>query len=258
MHGYTKVRELTHTSLLPAVDRCVALLTHLRGLAIYHEHSQIINVPVSLFDGTFHIIRCIRLLAHHVLLYYSEETQQWATFSKWLRRQIDIQAAQNPPNPGDEDEHAIDIDYSLLFTYLQGALQRSKLDPFVHSEAATAQLYVSASMYDDCKKALTSWKAGEQISEELINLSAYGHEWSKMHVALSNSITSHQKGAVQISDGVVLEAGEVLLSELAMLESHAVDANKAADGHIDTIAATVHKDTPYQGEKSPCSKSKHR
>ena len=244
MHGYTKVREIVHTCILPALDRCVALLTHLRGLAIYYEHSSIINVPSGLFDSIFHIIRCMRLLAHHTLLYYSEEAQQFEIFSKWLRREIDVQAAQTPPNPNDEAEQEVYIDHALLFAYIKGALQKSKLDPFVKSDDAVPPVSSSPGIYDECKKALTSWKRGEAVSDELLNMSAYFKEWTNLHAQLVALVVSHQRSGSQIVDGIILEEGEMMFSDMLMVEPEA----RTPAGILTTITGGVPKESPNQGE----------
>lgn len=248
MHGYTKVRELAHECLLPALDRCVAILCHLRGLAIYHEHSPIFNVPSAIFDSILNIIRCMRLLAHHVLLFCSEETQQFTTFSRWLRREIDVQAAQTPPNPNEEAEQDLNIDYSLLLSYIQGPLEKSKLDLFVTREQDPPTVPASASMYEEMKGALESFKDGEGTKEELINLNGYIHQWTRQHTTLVAQITNHQRASTIFASGIVLEEGDVLVSDMCMVQKvQPQDSPKLDENLITTITAVVHKDKPNRG-----------
>jgi anaphase-promoting complex subunit 4 len=247
-HGLTKVFELTHENLLPALDRCVAIVSHLRGLAIYHEHSPVFNVPSTTFDAILNIIRCMRLLAHHLLLFCSEETQQFTTFSKWLRREIDIQASETPSNPAEEAEQDLNIDYSLLLSYIQGALEMSKLDPFVKLEHDLPTIAASSSMYDDMKNALESFKSGEDTSEELINLSAYFDEWVRHNKTLVDQATSHQRASSSITSGLMLEEGEVLASDIRMIfENEKEEGVERTEDSVSTWTAIVHKETPRQG-----------
>ncbi|KIW04896.1 hypothetical protein, variant [Verruconis gallopava] len=246
-HGYTKVLELTHENLLPALDRCVAILSHLRGLAIYYEHSPVFNVPYTAFDTILNIIRCIRLLAHHVLLYCSEETQQFHTFSKWLRHEIDLQASDSPPDPAEEVEQDINVDYSLLLAYIQGALVNSKLDPFVKWEPDLPPVTASLSMYDDIKKILNSFKKRGDVDEELINMRAYFDEWMRHNRRLVDQITSHQRASSLITTGIVIEEGEPLVSDIRMVyESTTEGMHGKNENTVATITAIVHKSTPNQ------------
>jgi anaphase-promoting complex subunit 4 len=193
----------------------------------------------------------MRLLAHHVLLFCSQETEQFSTFSRWLRREIDVQAAQSPPNPNEEAEQDLGLDYALLFSYIQGPLQQSKLDLFVKWERDTAVVDASASMYEDMKRALDSFKAGDSVSEELINLGVYFEDWVSRNSTLVGEITSHQRASSTITTGFVLEEGDVLLSDLWMAQP--TDGDNALiepEGvHlITTTSAVVHKDKANQGE----------
>ena len=243
MHGYTKVRELAHECLLPALDRCAAIINHLRGLAIYYENSKIFDVDATVFDAILNIIRCMRLLAHHVLLFCSQETEQFVMFSKWLRHEIDVQAAESPPNPNEEVESAIDIDFSLLLPYIQGALEKSKLDPFVMREQEMAKVEPSANMFDNLVSSLQSFKAGDEMQDELINLNAFHASWLDQHAALVEQIISHQRASSNINTGVVLEEGNVLVSDLCMVQATPLSSeHKTPDDAITTIVASVYEE----------------
>jgi anaphase-promoting complex subunit 4 len=239
MNGYAKVRELVHTSILPALDRCAAILTHLRGLAIYHENSPIFNVPSPTFDSILEIIRCMRLLAHHVLLYYSEESRQFTTFSTWLRREIDTQASQTPPNPNEEAEQDLNIDFSLLLTYIQGALSESRLDKFVAVTYAADQINVAAGKYDECQRALENFKNGEETDNQLLRMSMHYQRWLRLNSEVLDQVTAHQRASSTFSDGIILQEGTVLVSDVDMYE-------EKGDDMVTTMTAMVLKDMRHQ------------
>lgn len=241
MGGYTKVRELVHTSIMPALDRCAAILTHLRGLAIYHENSPIFNVPSVTFDAILSIIRCMRLLAHHILLYYSEESHQFAIFSTWLRRQIDTQASQDRPNPNDEAELDHNIDISSLLAYIQGALSESKLDKFVARTNGTDQINAAAGKYEECQRALENFKNGEGPDDQLLRLSMHFRQWLKLNSEVLAQVTAHQRASSTFTDGIVLEEGNVLASNVYMYEEQ-------GDDMVTTMTAMVMKETAHQGK----------
>ncbi|KAE9966098.1 hypothetical protein BLS_007224 [Venturia inaequalis] len=218
-HGYTKVLELTHENLLPALDRCSIVLGHLKGLAEYHEHSPVFNVPVSSFDSILNIIRCMRLLAHFVLQYASEESRQFLVFSKWLRHEIDIQAL-DPSSASAEETSQQDMgtDYSQLLAYIQRPMEESKLDSFIlmpkESSAATV---VDSSTYDDMKRSIDAFKRQETSDFGIINMHSHFAEWQHQNRTLVDQITSHQRASSAMSCGIVLEAGNVMASDVRVL-----------------------------------------
>jgi anaphase-promoting complex subunit 4 len=189
----------------------------------------------------------MRLLAHHLLLYCSEETQQFAVFSKWLRHEIDVQAAETPLNPAEEVEQDLNLDFSLLLAYIQGALETSKLDLLVKLEQDTLVIAATSSVYYEVKKALASFKAGEDFSEELINLGAYFEEWMRHNRTLVDQITSHQRASSSITSGLVLEEGDVLVSDIRMVhrKPQGLDSEHSSN-QISTYTAVVHKKKPRQ------------
>lgn len=218
-HGYTKVLELTHENLLPALDRCSIVLGHLKGLAEYHEHSPVFNVPVSSFDSILNIIRCMRLLAHFVLQYASEESRQFLVFSKWLRHEIDIQAL-DPSSASAEETSQQDMgtDYSQLLAYIQRPMEESKLDSFIlmpkESSAATV---VDSSTYDDMKRSIDAFKRQETSDFGIINMHSHFAEWQHQNRTLVDQITSHQRASSAMSCGIVLEAGNVMASDVRVM-----------------------------------------
>ncbi|KAB2577683.1 hypothetical protein DBV05_g3785 [Lasiodiplodia theobromae] len=134
--GYTKVLEITHENIIPALDRTSIVVSMLRGLARYTGSSKIINVPPEELSNILDTLRCLRLLAHNVLIYAGEERRQFTAFSKWLRYEIDTQAtdpsSQSAEEAADRDPG---LDHGLLLAYIPGALTKSKLAPFLRRQA---------------------------------------------------------------------------------------------------------------------------
>lgn len=204
--GYKKVTEVAHANLLPALDRCDAILIGLKGLAQYHEDSIIFNVPLTSFGVIINIIRCMRLLGHSMLIYANEEQRQFTTFSKWLRHEIDIQATD--PNSASAEETAekdMGIDYSQLLAYIQGPMEVSKIDPFVLISDDPPAVSTHAAMYEDVKKALGLFKTGAEGDREVLNLQSHFDEWRRHNMILVDQITSHQRANSSMSCGFVLE-----------------------------------------------------
>lgn len=217
-HGYAKVIELTHENLLPALDRCTAVLTNLKGLAQYHEDSTVFNVPLSSFGVIINTIRCMRLLAHHVLVYASEEQRQFSTFSKWLRHEIDIHATDPESASAEETaEKDIGVDYSQLVAYIQGAMSESKLDPFVWIQDDPPAIPAHPEMYDDVKKVLGLFQNNLDGDREVLNLQSHFDEWKRHNRILVDQITSHQRGNISMDTGLVLEESNLSSWDIRMI-----------------------------------------
>ena len=133
-HGYTRILELIHENLCPALDRTTVVLTTLRGLASYHDGSSIFNVPTEDFTRAVELVRCLRTLANCMLVVAADERRQFSSFSKWLRHEIDVQSTGATSSSAEELENKdAGIDYAHLLVYLQGGLTKSNLQPFLRS-----------------------------------------------------------------------------------------------------------------------------
>jgi anaphase-promoting complex subunit 4 len=190
---------------LPALDRCSVVLTSLQGLAQYHEHSPVFDVPASSFSLILDIIRCIRLLAHHIRVYASEEQLRFHAFSKWLRYAIEVQAADPTTSNGEE---IIDkdpgVDFGLVFAYIQGAMKTSKIDQFLLLSGEPPQVVASPGMYDQLRQSLQQCKAGETPKTDNLKLWSYHDEWCKQNEQLLHHITNWQRANTFIPGGIVL------------------------------------------------------
>jgi hypothetical protein len=103
-------------------------------------------------------------------------------------------------------------------------------------------------MYDEMKSALDSFKGGEALSEELINLGAYFDEWMRYNRMLVDQITSHQRASSSITSGLVLSEGNVLVSDMCMVfENRESESLESGDDMMSTYIAVVHKTNPRQG-----------
>jgi anaphase-promoting complex subunit 4 len=235
------------------LDRCSIILSHLKGLAEYHEHSPIFNVPVASFEVILNIIRCMRLLAHHILLYGSEESRQFAIFSKWLRHEIDIQASDPASASAEEtSQQDMGIDYSQLLAYIQGPMEKSKLNPFTSPPASgRSAISTQSSMYEDMKKSLDGFKRLENGETNLINIHSYFHVWQRQNRLLVDQITSHQRASSSMNCGIVLEQGKIAASDLRVVSEELGDVeSKIAERSPDLITsyiALIHEKSPSQG-----------
>jgi anaphase-promoting complex subunit 4 len=212
------VLEITQENLLPALDRCNVILNSLQGLAQYHEHSPAFDVPASAFSLILDIIRCIRLLGHHILLFASEEHRRFLAFSKWLRYAIDFQAADPTSATGLElIEQDPGLDFALVLTYIREGLEHSKVDELLSSPAEAPEIHANPDMYSDLTKGLDAFKNSKPWKEDILKLSSYYDEWCRRNQILVDHITSWQRVNTLMPGGLVLVDSDISHCDLRMV-----------------------------------------
>ncbi|KAF2085557.1 hypothetical protein K490DRAFT_46593 [Saccharata proteae CBS 121410] len=207
--GYSKVIDLTHENLLPALDRCSIIVSRLRGLARYHDTSLILNVPENDLSAVLDTIQCLRLLAHNILTYAAQEKRQFLSFSKWLRYVIDVQATDPSSTTADEmAEKDPGINYEQLLTYIPCALSGSMIQPFLRDRTAVLTP-PSTAVVADITNNMKLHKQGKPVPEG--GLCA----WSVFDVLRSQcrtvfkQITSWQAANSSMGCGLYLEDTEM-------------------------------------------------
>ena len=218
MQGYTRVIEITQENFLPALDRCNIILNDLQGLFKFHEHNPAFDVPQTLFTLIIDIIRCMRLLGHHALLFGAEERRQFVQFSKWLRHEIDVQATDPSSATADETaEKDVGLDINLLLAYIQGPLEESQLNLFLCNPSSPPAISVDVSRYTDLKKALSAFKEGVEGDDDLLMLASHFDEWRRHNDILSRKITSWQRTSTVMETGLILEDQPIKSHDLRII-----------------------------------------
>lgn len=130
--GYENVRRLTHECLLPALERCEVLLSRLIGLSKFHKLSEVLGLETRDLKAITETLDCLHLLAHHILIHTNEELSQFMAFSKWLRHEIDMQAAEPMSQTLEELMEKTDmVDHPQTLKYIRGALTKSNLRDYI-------------------------------------------------------------------------------------------------------------------------------
>jgi anaphase-promoting complex subunit 4 len=139
-------------------------------------------------------------------------------FSKWLRHEIDVQASDPASASAEETtDRDLGIDYSQLLAYIQGAMEESKLDPFVWMADDPSAINAHSSMYEDVKKSLRAYKKRDEGNSEFLNLASHFDGWKRHNRDLVDQITSHQRASSSINFGLVLEHGNHAALDMRMV-----------------------------------------
>ena len=82
-------------------------------------------------------VSSLQLLAHHILISANSELRQFAAFSAWLRREIEVQSTEpSSTSSHDSVETDVNIDHISTLDYLQGPMLRSRLADFFNVQTA--------------------------------------------------------------------------------------------------------------------------
>lgn len=161
------------------------LLSRLVGLSKYHRISPVLGLETKDLKECLESVDCLNLISHKILNHGSREYREFCAFSKWLRHEIDLQAAEPLSAAEDELMAASDtIDYPLTLTYVQGGMTRSALRDFIRpttseteQEPATISPAADGSFYESYKRLLRQQeeqKQQKQKSEERLVLPKLG------------------------------------------------------------------------------------
>jgi anaphase-promoting complex subunit 4 len=147
-----------------------------------------------------------------MLIAAGDEKRQFATFSRWLRWEIDVRGAEGSREES-EGERDPGVDYALLLEYLQSSLKQSDVGPYLRPAADLATLGQANSSgkeigYEEVRKAVQAAKEGKVYNEEALSLDVANEQLKGVCGTLFERIGSWQAESTGLGVGVVLEEGE--------------------------------------------------
>jgi anaphase-promoting complex subunit 4 len=153
-----------------------------------------------------------------MLLFASEEQRRFASFARWLRHQIDIQASDPTSAAGQELlERDTGVDYTLVFSYIENTLETSKLEAFLCHPMDAPEVQSNPEMYESLRKALEGYKTKRPYKEDLLKLPAYHKEWCRHNQSLIEQITSWQRANALVPGALILDNADIDLCDLRMV-----------------------------------------
>lgn len=171
--GYSKMVEITHENLLPALDRCAILLSSLRGLASYHEDTGVFDVAPSRFTMALDVVHNLRLLSHNLLFIVSQERKLFSSFSKWLRHEIDTQGADSAPAGEENGTQDAGLDFEQVLSYIRGPLLASQARPFVGFSDADSSALEEVIEPLEISKQMDLLRLGKPTDARTLSLKAH-------------------------------------------------------------------------------------
>ncbi|KAI4764347.1 hypothetical protein E4T52_03481 [Aureobasidium sp. EXF-3400] len=186
---YTELSKILHTNLLPVLERSMVVATNLRGLARYYSDTPHFDVPPEAFTSILSTLSSLQLLVHEAVQILGIEQRQFRAFSRWLRHQIDL-AAADPESLSAKDmaeRETPQLDLPNTLAYLEGGLTKSRLKPIVFSTSE-----VDASQQPTTKDLITSIHTSRTNLQDFETQTLLSlHLWSEHLNAVCKSAHQH-------------------------------------------------------------------
>lgn len=133
--GLDNLRDLVHENMLPALERCMLILSRLNGLAKFHDLPDAQSANIIGFTSTHitkltDIISCLSMVCNKVLLQATDEVEAFASFSAWLHFEIDELSSSDAADKDELTESEAMLDPGKVLVYVNQYLERSPLAVF--------------------------------------------------------------------------------------------------------------------------------
>lgn len=195
------------------------LISALRGIAIHYQESQIVDVAAPQFRVIIERIRCLRYLAHQILIIASEEKRQFLAFTRWFRHEIDVQGT-DPASASADDvfERGLGIDYAQLLAYIRGPLKASRVPKFVEDVQLSAIGDLDDLAYESLQKQLKIHNSGNDIKVPCLSLWIHFRELQESCSRLVKRITFSQVAGTDVACGIYLDEGAASSLDLKVVQ----------------------------------------
>lgn len=205
---YVELGKIFQTNLLPVLERCIVVASNLRGLARYYEGSNKFDVSPDAFTSIIDALSMLQLLVHEAIQILGEEQRQFRAFSKWLRHEIDL-AAADPESLSAKDmaeREASTLDYPRILAYLEGALTQSRLQPIVHAHTDEE----GQVNQQDLLEAIQQARFGRAERQDLLSLHTLSKHLNAVCKTAHSRILRWQNSASPSVDEIELESAAIL------------------------------------------------
>jgi anaphase-promoting complex subunit 4 len=116
------------------------LVSRLRGLSRYQGSDSTLGLSTQDLNNVLDTVSCLKILTNSLLNYVGMESRQFAAFSDWLQREIEIQAAELSTSGDELADKESAVDHMQVLDYIQGAMTKSMLAGFLQAGVQEAVL----------------------------------------------------------------------------------------------------------------------
>jgi anaphase-promoting complex subunit 4 len=115
----------------PALERCSVILSRFAGIAKFQGADDAVGFTSKQISLIIDTVACLHLVSSKILIQVVDELELFASFSSWLRYEIDRLASDASSSPNDDAvEKEASIDHSKVLLYLQTTMTTSPLAIF--------------------------------------------------------------------------------------------------------------------------------
>ncbi|KAK4204479.1 anaphase-promoting complex, cyclosome, subunit 4-domain-containing protein [Triangularia verruculosa] len=213
LSGLLSLRGLVHENLIPALERCVIILSRMLGIARFHDSEEGIGFNAGQISRLLDIVSCLTVVAHKILLNVMDELEYFSVFSTWLRLQIDQQASSSSTSEELTEKEAT-MDHAKVLTYIQRYLTTSPLA--MYFDQITKEDYIRDQEYAEdhhtllqvLEKQLKRQELGQPYMRALPHVDFLVNYLVGRASNVFHNIAEAEKRGVLFGKDVVLSIGE--------------------------------------------------
>ncbi|OAL20415.1 hypothetical protein AYO22_08909 [Fonsecaea multimorphosa] len=130
------VKRMTSECLLPALERSLALLSRLDGLARFGHTSSKLGLDEKKVNRVMETIDALGILGEDLLLDVVTESREFAAFIKWLKWECEVEALEEGSERAEEmrESWTGEGELRLVLDYVGGAMKESRLKKYLLGE----------------------------------------------------------------------------------------------------------------------------
>ncbi|KAJ9616326.1 hypothetical protein H2200_000044 [Cladophialophora chaetospira] len=130
------VRRMTSECLLPALERCLVVLSRLDGLARFGPTSTKLGLDEKGIRKVRETADAMGLLTEDLLLDVGIEMREFASFIKWLKWECEVEALEEGSERAEElrESWTGEAELKTVLEYVDGALKESRLKKYLVRE----------------------------------------------------------------------------------------------------------------------------
>jgi anaphase-promoting complex subunit 4 len=145
------VRRMTSECLVPALERCLILLSRLEGLARFGPTSSKLGLDEKSITKVTETVDSMGVLAEDLLIDVGLEMREFAAFMKWLKWECEVEALEEGSERAAElrESWTGEGELKTVLEYVVGPMKESRLKKYLVKEEEDQPAGVSASFDDD-------------------------------------------------------------------------------------------------------------
>ncbi|KIX07275.1 uncharacterized protein Z518_01928 [Rhinocladiella mackenziei CBS 650.93] len=133
------VRRMTGECLLPALERCLVVLSRLGGLARFGVTSSRLGLDEKRVSGVRETVDALGILGEDLLIDVGVEIKEFTAFIKWLKWECEVEALEEGSEKAEElrESWTGEGELRTVLDYVGGAMKETRLKRYIGDGSAT-------------------------------------------------------------------------------------------------------------------------